>query len=184
MVLGLVCLSFFYVAQQKGVAVQREIVLTINYGHIWARHPLVFFVRSNPKLAGAVFSVEVFISPSQLGRCGSRQHLRGAALSYRRPGSLVQQLASGTPTYGHLAHSKHMLHEATKISQGVPCDIVETKRKINLFNYTSQIRSILVSKSSVGSDCDPFLRTVPEFRWRLKKVLKNTVSTIENPQDI
>lgn len=36
------------------------------------------------------------------------QHLSGAALSYRKGGgSLVQLLASGTPTYGHLAPLTH-----------------------------------------------------------------------------
>lgn len=42
------------------------------------------------------------ISSSQLGICGNSY---GAALSYWRAGSLVQELASGTPTNGHHASS-------------------------------------------------------------------------------
>lgn len=71
-------------AEQKGAAVQWEIVLAINYGRVWAGHLLVFFVRPSSK--APCLAERYFISSSQLGRCGSKQHLCGAALSYRRAG--------------------------------------------------------------------------------------------------
>jgi hypothetical protein len=91
-------------AQQKGVAVQWEIVLAI----LWlcmAQTPAGLFLCGSNSEAPCLAVRYLLLPLTKLGRCGSRQHLCGAALSYRRAGSLVQQLASGTPTYGHLAHS-------------------------------------------------------------------------------
>jgi hypothetical protein len=39
----------------------------------------------------------------------------------------------------------------------------------------------LVIKSFVGSECDLFVQTVPAFKWKLEKVMKNAA---DNPEEI